>query len=85
MRAALVRGKGDGIGVALLEAYDEFRNSGASTVQPVPDSIHFFGDQLLVSYLTGFPFGPGAAQVRIVDATSGHDEPFITRLTAAID
>jgi len=58
---------------------------GPPTVQAVPDSIHFFGDQLLVTYLTGFPFGPGAAQVRIIDATTGEDEPFITGLTAAID
>jgi hypothetical protein len=58
---------------------------GPPTVQPVPDSIHSFGDQLLVTYLTGFPFGPGAAQVRIVDAATGQDEPFITGLTAAID
>lgn len=58
---------------------------GPPMVQPVPDSIHFFGDQLLVTYLTGFPFGPGAAQVRLVDATTGLDEPFITGLTAAID
>jgi len=58
---------------------------GPPTVQAVPDSIHFFGDQLLVTYLTGFPFGPGAAQVRLVDATTGQDEPFITGLTAAID
>ncbi len=54
-------------------------------MQPVPESIHFFGDQLLVTYLTGFPFGPGAAQVRIVDASTGQDEPIITGLTAAID
>jgi hypothetical protein len=58
---------------------------GPPTVQPVPDSIHFFGDQLLVPYLTGFPFGPGAAQVRTVNPTTGENGPFITHLTTAID
>ena len=58
---------------------------GPPTVQPVPDSIHFFGKDLLVTYLTGFPFGPGAARVQLVDATTGDNQPFITGLTAAID
>ena len=58
---------------------------GPPTVQPVPDSIHLFGDQLLVTYLTGFPFGPGAAQVRAVDPATGGSAPLITGLTAAID
>ena len=58
---------------------------GPPTVQPVPDSIRLFGDQLLVTYLTGFPFGPGAAQVRLVDPATGDNEPFITGLTSAID
>lgn len=58
---------------------------GPETVEPVPDSIHHFGDQLLVTYLTGFPFGPGAAQVRAIDLTTGQNGPFITGLTAAID
>jgi hypothetical protein len=58
---------------------------GPPTVQPVPDNIHFFGDQLLVPYLTGFPFGPGAAQVRTVNPTTGEDGPFVTELTAALD
>ena len=58
---------------------------GPPTVDPVPDSIHFFGKDLLVTYLTGFPFGPGAARVQLVDATTGNNQPFITGLTAAID
>jgi len=47
----------------------------------VPDSIHFFGKDLLVTYLTGFPFGPGAARVQLVDSTTGANQPFITGLT----
>jgi len=58
-----------------------FPQIGPPTVQPVPDSIHFFGKDLLVTYLTGFPFGPGAARVQLVDSTTGANQPFITGLT----
>jgi len=51
----------------------------------VPDSIHLFGGQFLVTLLSGFPFPPDVAQVRIVDPHTGGDEPFITGLTSAID
>jgi hypothetical protein len=62
-----------------------FPQVGPPTVQPVPDSIHFFGRDLLLSYLSGFTFGLGAARVQIVDARTGANQPFITGLTAAID
>jgi len=58
-----------------------FPQIGPPAVQPVPDSIHFFGKDLLVTYLTGFPFGPGAARVQLVDSTTGANQPFITGLT----
>ena len=51
----------------------------------MPDSIHLFGGQFLVTLLSGFPFPPDVAQVRIVDPHTGGDEPFITGLTSAID
>ena len=62
-----------------------FPQIGPPTVDPVPDSIRFFGKDLLVPFLTGFPFGSGAASVQSVDATTGAYQPFITGLTAAID
>ena len=58
---------------------------GPPAIDPVPDSIHLFGGQFLVTLLSGFPFPPGVAQVRIVDAHTGDDKPFITGLTSAID
>ena len=58
---------------------------GGPVVEPVPDSVRLFGDQLLVPFLTGFPFQPGLAQVRKVDIASGNQESFITGLTSAID
>ncbi len=58
---------------------------GPPTIQAVPDSIHLFGEQVLVTLLSGFPFPPGAAQVRVVDPVNGSNQPFITGLTSAID
>ena len=58
---------------------------GPPLMDAVPDSIHFFGDQLLVTLLTGFPFPSGAAEVRQVDIATRRDESFITGLTTAID
>ena len=58
---------------------------GGPVVEAVPDSIRLFGDQLLVPFLTGFPFQPGLAQVRTVDIATGNNAPFITGLTSAID
>jgi hypothetical protein len=58
---------------------------GPPTVEFVPDSIRLFGDQLLVTALTGFPFPPGQAQVRTVDPMTGANAPLITGLTSAID
>ena len=54
-------------------------------VEAVPDSIHLFEDQLLVTLLSGFPFPLGGAQVRTVDPDTGANTPFITGLTSAID
>jgi hypothetical protein len=62
-----------------------FPQVGPPTVDPVPDSIHFFGKDLLVPFLSGFPFGPGAASVQLVDAATAAYQPLIPGLTAAID
>ena len=44
-----------------------------------------FGGQFLVTLLSGFPFPPCVAQVRIVDPHTGDNQTFITGLTSAID
>lgn len=54
-------------------------------VDPVPDSLRLFGNKLLVTFLTGFPFTPGAADVRQYDLDSGTDSQLIGGLTTAID
>ena len=61
------------------------RGFGPPVVEAVPDSIHLFEDQLLVTLLSGFPFPLGGAQVRTVDPDAGTNAPFITGLTSAID
>ena len=61
------------------------RGFGPPVVEAVPDSLRVFGDQLLVTLLSGFPFPIGAAQVRMVDPDTGTNGPLITGLTSAID
>ena len=51
----------------------------------MPDSIRLVGNQFLVTYLTGFPFVQGLAEVRSVNAQSGAQSTFIPNLTSAID
>lgn len=50
-----------------------------------PDNVRVDEDALLVSHLTGFPFGPGAAFVDRVDLSTSETTPFISGLTTAID
>ncbi len=54
-------------------------------VDAVPTSVRVYGDQLLVSFLTGFPFTPGAARILLVDPQAGTADPFIVGLTSATD
>lgn len=61
------------------------RGIGPPVVEAVPDSVRVFGNQLLVTFLTGFAFPIGGAQVRLVDPNTGANTPFITGLTSAID
>ena len=61
------------------------RGFGPPFVEPVPDSVHVYGNQLLVSLLTGFPFPVGNAEVRLVDIGSGSTSTFISGLSSAID
>jgi hypothetical protein len=51
----------------------------------VPDSIHAWDGQLLVTLLTGFPFTPGQSRVMRVDPLTGETAPFIVGLNSAID
>ncbi|HEX8408915.1 MAG TPA: ScyD/ScyE family protein, partial [Thermoanaerobaculia bacterium] len=58
---------------------------GPPVIDPVPDSVHVRGDDLVVTTLTGFPFPAGSASVLKVSTTGGATQPLITGLTSAID
>jgi hypothetical protein len=67
--------------------YPPLRNPlpGPPFIDAVPDSLRLFGNSLLVTFLTGFPFPAGLAEVRRIDLESGVESQFIGGLTAAID
>lgn len=57
---------------------------GPPVIDPVPTGIRLYGDQLLVGFLTGFPFVPGYARVLAVNP-NGTVEPFIYGVTSVTD
>jgi hypothetical protein len=58
---------------------------GPPVIDPVPDSIHLRGSDLVVTTLTGFPFPAGSAKVLQVSTTGGAVTSLISGLTSAID
>lgn len=58
---------------------------GPPFIDVVPDSVRLIGKSLLVPFLTGFPFPPGAAEIRKIRLVNGANEPFIGGLSSAID
>ena len=58
---------------------------GPPVSEAVPTTIHPFGNQLLVSFLVGFPFTPGRSEVVTLNAATGTVTPFITGLSSAVD
>jgi hypothetical protein len=58
---------------------------GPPFIDAVPNSVRLFGDRLLVTTLTGFPFPAGVAQVLQVDTVGGEYAPLVNGLTAGID
>jgi hypothetical protein len=58
---------------------------GPPVIEPVPDSIQSYGDQLLVTLLSGAPFVNGQSRVVAVDPVTGAQNLFIAVLSSAID
>jgi len=61
---------------------------GPPLIDPVPNSIRPFGDdinEMLVTLLSGFPFPAGGAQVRKINVATRSDELLISGLSSAID
>jgi len=62
-----------------------FGTVGGPVLEAVPDNIHRFGNRLLVTLLTGFPFVPGQSEAVSIDLRSGEPNVLIPNLTSAID
>ena len=62
-----------------------FPTLGGPTAEAVPASIRVSGDDFVVSLLTGFPFGPGAASLFRVSRATGAVTPIVGGLQTAID
>ena len=58
---------------------------GPPVSDAVPTSVREVGNDYLVSLLTGFPFGPGAASVSRVNRFTGATERVLSGLQTAID
>ena len=71
-----------------LVQFPKFPNQGTTqppVVDAVPTNVRAYGNQLLVSFLTGFPFTPGDAKVLLVDPATGSSAPFISWVNSTID
>ena len=58
---------------------------GPPVIEPVPDSIRLVGNNLYISFLSGFPFVAGLAEVRTVNLNTRQQAVFIPNLTSALD
>jgi hypothetical protein len=62
-----------------------FGTIGGPTMEIVPDSIHWNGDQLIVSLLSGFPFPAGTSQVVGINPQTGARTALIAGLSSCVD
>lgn len=53
--------------------------------EAVPNNVRLYGNRLLVSQLTGFPFAAGVSEVRSVNPADGSQTSFVGGLTSAMD
>ncbi|HEX9962825.1 MAG TPA: ScyD/ScyE family protein [Pyrinomonadaceae bacterium] len=53
--------------------------------EAVPNNVRVYGNRLLVSHLTGFPFAAGVSEVREVNPADGTHRSFVGGLTSAMD
>ncbi len=62
-----------------------FPGTGGPTSEAVPASLRVAGDDFVLSLLTGFPFGPGAASVLRITRATGVVTPVASGLQTAVD
>jgi hypothetical protein len=65
--------------------FDRVQNPAGGTLDAVPNSIRRFGDQFLVSLMSGAPFLQGLSRIQLVNPRTGNNRPFILNLTGAVD
>ncbi len=58
---------------------------GPPVVDAVPTNVRIYGDSVLVSFLSGFPFAGGNGRVLVVNSETGAADPFIFNLTSVTD
>ena len=58
---------------------------GPPVFEAVPNGLTLAGGQLLISFLTGFPFPAGRSDIRAANLASGAVSTLISGLTTAID
>ena len=58
---------------------------GPPVLDAVPTSVRIYGDSVLVSFLSGFPFAAGNGRVLVVNPETGAADPFIFNLTSVTD
>jgi hypothetical protein len=58
---------------------------GPRVIDAVPTNVRTYGSELLVSFLTGFPFVPGTARVLAIDPAQRSSQPFMSGLTSVVD
>jgi hypothetical protein len=71
-----------------LISFPKFPNVGTTlppVVDAVPTSVRAYGNQLLVTFLSGFPFTAGDAKVLQVDPATGTSVPFVSWLNPTTD
>ncbi|MBI4904967.1 MAG: ScyD/ScyE family protein [Acidobacteria bacterium] len=71
-----------------LARFAPFQNPtpvGPRLVDAVPTNVRIYGDSVLVSFLSGFPFASGNGRVLIVNPETGAADTFINNLTSVTD
>lgn len=58
---------------------------GPRMVDAVPTNVRIYGDSVLISFLSGFPFARGNGRVMIFNPETGASESFMTDLTSVTD
>lgn len=58
---------------------------GPPMVDTVPTSVSYYGNDVLITTLTGFPFATGVARTFLVNGSTGAVTPFISSLTTSTD